>query len=79
MKYAVLRRSDFILKAVGSFGDFKLGDGLGRYTLQKVTLTALCKLMKMGKTGVQETSYETTKVIKTMAVMMERRGGLSCY
>lgn len=79
MKYAVLRRSDFILKAMGSFGGFKLGDGLGRYTLQKVTLTALCKLMKMGKTGVQETSYETTKVNKTMAVMMEGRGGLSCY
>ena len=79
MKYAILRRSDFILKAMGSFGGFKLGDGLGRYTLQKVTLTALYKLMKMGKTGVQETSYETTKVNKTMAVMMERRGGLSCY
>ena len=77
MKYAILR-SDFILKTLGSFGGFKLGDGVGTCTLQKVTLTPLWKLVTMGKTGVQESSYKTTKVNKIMAVMLGRRGGLIC-
>lgn len=77
MKYVILRW-DFILKALGSFGGFKLGDGVGRCTLQKVTLTPLWKLVPMGKTDVQESSYETAKVNKIMAVMLGRRGGLIC-
>ena len=77
MKYLILR-SDFILKALGSFGGFKLGDGIGRCPLQKVTLTPLWKLAPMGKTGIWESSYETRKVNKIMAVMVGRRGGLIC-
>lgn len=77
MKYLILR-SDFILKALGSFGGFKLGDGVGRCPLQKVTLTPLWKLVPMGKTGIWESSYETRKVNKIMAVMVGRRGGLIC-
>lgn len=57
---------------MGSFGGFELGDGLVRYAMQNVILTALWELLKMGKTGVQETVYETLKVKKTTAVMMER-------
>ena len=78
MKDVILRRSDFILKPMGSLGGFKLGDGVGRCTLQKVTLTPLWKLVLMGETGIQESSCETTKVNKIMAVMMGRRGGLIC-
>lgn len=59
---------------MGSFGGFELGYGLVRYAMQNVILTALWKLLKMGKTGVQETVYETLKVKKTTAVMMERSG-----
>ena len=46
---------------MASFGNFKLDDGLIRYAMQNLILTALWKLLKMGKTGVQETIYETTK------------------
>lgn len=74
MKYTILKRSDFILKTMGSFGGFQLGDGLVKYAMQNVILTALWKLLKMGKTGVQETVYETPKVNKTAAVMMKRSG-----
>lgn len=79
MKDVILRRSDFILKAMGSLGGFKLGDGIDRRTLQKVNLIPLWKRVPMGKTTIQESSYETTKVNKIMAVMMGRRGGLICY
>lgn len=68
----------FILKALGSFGGFKLGDGVGRCPLAKVTLTPLWKLVPKGKTGIWESSYETRKVNKIMAVMVGRRGGLIC-
>lgn len=58
---------------MASFGNFKLEDGLIRYAMQNLILTALWKLLKMGKTGVQETIYETTKVKKTTAMMWRGR------
>lgn len=64
---------------MASCGNFKLEDGLIRYAMQNLILTALWKLLKMGKTGVQETIYETTKVKKMTAMMMERKGGFTGY
>lgn len=78
-KYVILRRSDFILKAMAFFGKFKLEDGSIRYAMQNLILNALWKLLKMGKTGVQETIHGTTKVKKMTAMMMERKGGFTGY
>lgn len=61
---AILKRSLLILKAMRSFGSFKLGDGSIRQALQKATLTAQWEILTKGRIEVHDTIYETSKVTR---------------